>query len=79
VSACTLGTLSLLDQVEDRVAVDELGQGRTLDDVVVALWDSLGAHRTAECPVCGDEMAPVYAAHARAVGGRCANCGSMVQ
>jgi hypothetical protein len=48
----------------------------TLDDVLVGAWEGLTAHRTVDCPVCGDEMAPQYGAHARAVGGRCDGCGS---
>ena len=64
------GALSLLDPV---------GAEGTLDDLIVALWEDLGADRRVECPVCGGEMRPAYTAHARAIGGTCTGCGSSVQ
>jgi hypothetical protein len=71
VTSCTIPrTLSLLDSV---------GDGSTLDEVIVAVWEGLGAHRTVECPVCGGQMSPEYGAHARAIGGRCSTCGSTMQ
>jgi hypothetical protein len=48
----------------------------TLDELIAVLWDGLAADRSVACPVCGAEMKPEYGAHARAVGGRCAGCGS---
>ena len=48
----------------------------TLDELISALWDGLDAHQSVACPVCGAEMKPEYGAHARAIGGRCASCGS---
>jgi hypothetical protein len=48
----------------------------TLDELIAALWQGLESHRSVTCPVCGGEMRPEYGAHARAVGGRCATCGS---
>jgi hypothetical protein len=51
------------------------GEGR-LDEVIAALWEGLDAHQTVTCPVCGADMKPEYGAHARAIGGRCAECGS---
>ena len=64
------GALSLLEPV---------GAGGTLDDLIVALWEDLGADRPAECPMCGGVMRPAYGAHARATGGTCAGCGSTLQ
>jgi hypothetical protein len=51
----------------------------TLDELIAGLWEGLGANQTVACPVCGAEMAPEYAAHARAIGGRCASCGSTLR
>jgi hypothetical protein len=48
----------------------------TLDDVLAGAWEGLTAQRVVECLVCGDEMAPVYGAHARPIFGRCRCCGS---
>ena len=55
------------------------GEGRTLDDALVALWKGICGHRTTECPVCAGEMRPVYGAHAHAIGGKCVDCGSTLQ
>jgi hypothetical protein len=57
---------------------ESLGGGPTLDDVLVGAWEGLTAHRTVECPVCGEEMAPEYGVHARPIGGRCGDCGSTI-
>jgi hypothetical protein len=59
--------------------LEQAGEGTTLDDLLVTLWEGIGAHRTMECPVCAGEMRPAYGAHARAIGGKCAECGSTVQ
>jgi hypothetical protein len=48
----------------------------TLDELISALWAGLDAHQSVACAVCGAEMKPEYGAHARAIGGRCASCGS---
>jgi len=53
-----------------------LGEDETLDELIASVWAGLSAHRTVECPVCGEEMAPEYGVHARAVGGRCSACAS---
>ena len=50
----------------------------TLDDVVVSVWVTLVSHQRAECPVCRGEMAPVYGAHTLPVGGRCSDCGTVL-
>ncbi len=47
-----------------------------LDELLVGLWEGLAAHRVVGCPMCGAEMEPEYAAHARPIGGRCKGCGS---
>jgi hypothetical protein len=49
---------------------------RTLDDVIVGVWEDLLAHHAAACPVCGDQMHPRYGSGAAPVGGRCGSCGS---
>jgi hypothetical protein len=51
---------------------------RTLDDLLVSVWTELAAHRTVECPVCHGEMGPEYGARALPVGGRCTDCGSVL-
>ena len=48
----------------------------TLDTVIAAIWNELGRHRAASCPVCGGEMEPDYGAHALPIGGRCHRCGA---
>ncbi len=55
---------------------EALREGRTLDELISALWKGLDAHQGVACPVCGAEMKPEYGAHARAIGGRCVSCGS---
>ena len=48
----------------------------TLDELITATWAQLSRHRTAECPVCGEEMTPQYGAHALPIAGRCRSCAS---
>ena len=48
----------------------------TLDELITATWSRLSRHRTAECPVCGEEMTPQYGAHALPIAGRCQACAS---
>src|SRR3954451_3398613 len=51
------------------------GRGRrTLDDVVVGVWEDLTAHHAVDCPVCGAAMRPRYGSGAAPVGGRCVGC-----
>ena len=57
-------------------AREPLRDEKTLDQLISALWQDLDAHQAVACPVCGAEMKPEYGAHARAIGGRCASCGS---
>jgi hypothetical protein len=53
------------------------GRGRrTLDDLVVGVWEDLSAHHAAACPVCRGPMQPRYGSGSAPVGGRCTNCGS---
>jgi hypothetical protein len=53
------------------------GRGRrTLDDLIVGVWEDLTAHHAAACPVCGASMRPRYGAGAAPVGGRCTGCDS---
>jgi hypothetical protein len=70
VTTCTL--------IDAPSLLEPVGAGGTLDDLIVALWEELGADRHVECPVCGGDMRPAYGAHARAIGGTCAACGSTV-
>ena len=51
------------------------GKPRSLDDLIVDTWEGL-VRGTSQCPVCGGRLEPEYGAHARPVGGRCADCGS---
>jgi hypothetical protein len=55
---------------------DAVGGEPTLDELIVGVWEGLAAHGVVECPVCGEEMAPVYGAQARPIGGRCQGCAS---
>ena len=48
----------------------------TLDELISGTWAQLSRHRTASCPVCGEEMTPHYGAHAMPVAARCASCAS---
>ena len=50
----------------------------TLDDLVVAVWEGLAAHRTVACLVCGAAMTPRYSAGPAPVGGRCTSCGTTI-
>jgi predicted nucleic acid binding AN1-type Zn finger protein len=43
------------------------GRGLTLDDVIVGRWERLRAGRSADCVVCGAQMAAA---------GACPSCGS---
>jgi hypothetical protein len=56
------------------------GGGRvTLEDVLSSAWEGLAAHRTVACPVCAGELRPRYGAAGLApVGGRCADCASVL-
>ena len=58
---------------------DAVGGEPTLDELIVGVWEGLTAQRVVECPVCDDEMAPVYGAHARPIGGRCVGCGTVLR
>jgi hypothetical protein len=53
------------------------GRGRrTLDDLIVGVWEDLTAHHAAACPMCGASMRPRYGSGAAPVGGRCTSCDS---
>jgi hypothetical protein len=58
---------------------DPLRDEGTLDELIAALWEGLDADQSVACPVCGAEMKPEYAAHARAVGGRCESCATTLR
>ncbi len=46
----------------------------TLDRLIAGDWTQLAAHRAVDCPLCGEQMAPKYGAHALPIGGRCLSC-----
>jgi DnaJ-class molecular chaperone len=50
--------------------------GRTLDELIVGVWEDLTAHHAVACPVCGGQMQPRYGSGAAPVGGRCTSCHS---
>jgi hypothetical protein len=58
---------------------EPVGGEPTLDDVIAGVWEGLTAHRVVACPVCADEMAPEYGAHALPIGGACPGCGSVLR
>ena len=58
---------------------DAVGGEPTLDEMIVGVWEGLTAHRVVECPICQEEMAPEYGAHARPIGGRCSGCGTLLR
>ena len=48
------------------------GRGRrTLDELIVGVWEELTAHHAAACPVCAEPMRPRYGSGSAPVGGRC--------
>jgi hypothetical protein len=49
---------------------------RTLDELIVGVWEDLTAHHAAACPVCGAAMRPRYGSGPAPVGGRCTGCDS---
>ena len=63
-------------QAAGRAGSTDLGGEPTLDALVAGVWEGLAAHRSVGCPVCGEEMVPVYGAHARPIGGGCRSCGT---
>jgi hypothetical protein len=53
------------------------GRGRrTLDELIVGVWEDLTAHHAVACPICGGDMQPRYGSGPAPVGGRCASCHS---
>ena len=58
---------------------DLTGEGGTLDELIVSLWEGLSAGQDVACPVCAEKMRPQYGVHARAIGGQCSDCGSTVR
>jgi len=53
------------------------GRGRrTLDELIVGVWEDLTAHHAAACPLSGASMRPRYGSGAAPVGGRCTGCGA---
>ncbi len=53
------------------------GRGRrTLDELIVGVWEDLLAHRAVACPLCAAPMAHRYGSASAPVGGRCTACGT---
>ncbi len=50
----------------------------TLDEVLAGAWTAVSAGATADCPICRGEVRPRWSAGAGAVGGRCRDCGTLV-
>jgi hypothetical protein len=63
-------------RVEARAGSADLGGEPTLDALVSGVWEGLAAHTSVACPVCEEQMAPVYGAHALPIGGACESCGT---
>jgi hypothetical protein len=58
---------------------DRPADGQTFDELIVGAWEDLSAHRSVTCPVCqGAAMRPRYGSGQGAVGGRCADCGTVL-
>jgi hypothetical protein len=51
---------------------------RTLDDMLGDAWATVAAGRTAACPICTGALRPRWSAGHGAVGGRCFDCGTIV-
>jgi hypothetical protein len=53
------------------------GRGRrTLDELIVGVWEDLFAHHAVACPLCTAPMVPRYGSGPAPVGGRCSGCGT---
>jgi hypothetical protein len=53
------------------------GRGRrTLDELIVGVWEDLFAHRAVACPLCAAPMVPRYGSGSAPVGARCSSCGT---
>ena len=57
---------------------DPQSKPRNLDELIMDTWEGL-VTGTSQCPVCGGRLEPRFGAHARPVGGRCADCGSTIR
>ena len=56
------------------------GRGRrTLDELIVGVWEGLSAHHAVACPLCGHAMTPRYGSGPAPVGGRFAACGTTLE
>jgi hypothetical protein len=61
-----------------RTGSADLGGEPTLDALVSGAWEGLAAHTSVACPVCEEQMAPVYGAHALPIAGLCRSCGTQL-
>jgi hypothetical protein len=60
------------------VAAPAVAPVRTLDEVLTGAWSAVAAGQTAACPLCDGPLRPRWSAGHGAVGGRCADCGTVV-
>jgi len=51
----------------------------SLEALVTDAWDAVAAGAPAECPVCAGPMQPRWSAGAGVVGGRCEDCGTILE
>jgi hypothetical protein len=65
--------------VEDRgPAPVALAAVLTLDDVLLGAWNAVATGAASACPICQGELRPRWSAGAGAVGGRCQDCGTLL-
>ena len=55
-----------------------LGDGLTLDDVLVGVWEGLRSESATACPVCGGTMTSRHRHGLRPVEGACGDCGTRI-
>ena len=60
-----------------RVLAPAVAPVRTLDGLLMDTWSAVSSGTTAVCPMCSGAMRPRWSAGAGAVGGRCADCGTI--
>jgi hypothetical protein len=82
-----MGALALRDHPPDLrpgerrrlVALPGGAPVRTLDHVISLAFTAVSAGAPAECPVCSGRLEACHTAGAESVGGRCRDCGSMLE
>lgn len=56
--------------------VRAVGDGPTLDEVLVGVWEGLAAHRASACPVCPGTLRAARPSAGEGLLGRCERCGT---